>query len=612
MTQNIKNLAAILFIAVIFSAFGTYKFITGHKPEPTYKVLRIIEGDKFYIDLNKNDLEDKDELFHLNFVNSFPANYSRKTSEYAKKFDLSIVEILSLGYGAKEFSRNSLEGKFISFGEQLEDYNPEYGYRFAKIIINGEDFAKILLQNGFGFSYNPQNYDYYKKFENPKRIKENLEELILKEIMVVDENNNTYHELNCPETLKIKNPVLMPFKDIPKNFKKCEHCYLKRDFDLELENQVLKIESPEPNLRVGQIELFLINPLNYFAPTKRCRTNVCQAIIKNINAAKSEIGFAIYGFEKQDEIFDALKAAKARGVKIYGVVDTDSKGKYAYEDSQKFLKEFSLIKDDNAALMHNKFLIFDNQKVISGTMNISATGTGGYNSNTAVLINSSEIASIYKSELEQMINCKFQKKKSAATPMNLNLGGAKVSVYFSPKSDIYKNAIKPGIINASSEILVSAFYLTHKELIEDLIAAQKRGVKIKIIIDATSATNPSSKHKNLREAKIPVKIENWGGKNHEKNIAIDGKIFIIGSANFSQSGVSKNDENILIIENAQITRAYREHFMKLYNSIDDKYLKVAPHAESFESKNSCFDGVDNDFDGKIDSKDEGCKRRVLL
>ena len=30
-------------------------------------------------------------------------------------------------------------------------------------------------------------------------------------------------------------------------------------------------------------------------------------------------------------------------------------------------------------------------------------------------------------------------------------------------------------------------------------------------------------------------------------------------------------------------------------------------AESFDSIGSCFDGIDNDYDGKTDAEDEGCQ-----
>ena len=41
--------------------------------------------------------------------------------------------------------------------------------------------------------------------------------------------------------------------------------------------------------------------------------------------------------------------------------------------------------------------------------------------------------------------------------------------------------------------------------------------------------------------------------------------------------------------------------------VPDKYLKFNPKAESYESIGSCSDGVDNNFNGKIDKEDELCR-----
>ena len=146
-----------------------------------------------------------------------------------------------------------------------------------------------------------------------------------------------------------------------------------------------------------------------------------------------------------------------------------------------------------------------------------------------------------------------------------------------------------------------------RKIINALIEAKKRGVDVKIIYDAVAANSMKEKVRWLRISGVSLKVENWGGKDHEKNMVIDGKYFITGSANFSNSGMKKNDENVLIFKSSAIAGFYQKHFLDLYNSIDNKYLKFTPRAESFESGNSCYDGIDNNFDGKIDSEDIGCK-----
>ena len=104
---------------------------------------------------------------------------------------------------------------------------------------------------------------------------------------------------------------------------------------------------------------------------------------------------------------------------------------------------------------------------------------------------------------------------------------------------------------------------------------------------------------------IEVKTENYAGKMHSKTIIIDDKYSIIGSMNFSNNGEKRNDENMLIIEDKEITQFLKSSFLHLWHKIPNKYLTIDPRPESLESFGSCSDGIDNDFDGKIDSKDKG-------
>ncbi len=354
------------------------------------------------------------------------------------------------------------------------------------------------------------------------------------------------------------------------------------------------------------VEIFFINPSTVGKPSTTCKTNACKALLENINNAETSIDFALYGIEGQKDVMKALLDAKERGVKIRGVTDSRPDNTFVYYDTKDLIKNFNTVSDFNTPYMHNKFFIFDKNTVFTGTMNISNTGSGGYNANTVLLIKNEDVVKTYTDEFEQMYAGYFQKQKQNINK-KINCANGNLHIMFSPATNPYETRILPILKNAKKEIFVSIFYLTHNGIIEELINAKKRGVDVKIIYDAVGASNNKMKVKNLRENGIFLKVENWGGKNHEKNMVIDGKIFITGSANFSHSGMGRNDENILIFENSEIASFYREYFLKLYNSLDEKYLRLIPRAESFESINSCYDGVDNNFDGKIDAEDDGCK-----
>ncbi len=343
-------------------------------------------------------------------------------------------------------------------------------------------------------------------------------------------------------------------------------------------------------------------------PSNIVNTTFGKELVNLINNSKEEISFAIYGLRGQDDVLEALINAKNRGVKITGIVDSDSHDKNYYSDTHKLYEHFSIVSDHKSYIMHNKFFIFDKKIVWSGSSNISDTGTGGYNANNSMVIENKKIANIYLDEFAQMYKGKFGIWKKENSFEDIKTDESIISVYFSPKSKTYESSIKKLIQNAHKYIYIPIFYLTHKDLTEELLKAHKRGVEIKIILDASAARNKYSMHNFLREKGIGVKVENFGGKMHAKSMIIDDEYFVSGSMNFTKAGEQKNDENTIIVKNTKLAKQYKSYFLVLWDLIPNKYLYVEPNPESFESLNSCIDGIDNDFDGKIDITDELCKR----
>ena len=257
--------------------------------------------------------------------------------------------------------------------------------------------------------------------------------------------------------------------------------------------------------------------------------------------------------------------------------------------------------------MHNKFIVIDDKTLITGSMNFSSTGFSGFNTNALLVVKSEDIAKIYNQEFEQMLSGKFSENKSKITHKIVNLNGSYVTPYFSPKDKAILNSIIPIVNNSKSYIYMPAFVITHSKLANALIAAKQRGVDVKIILDATGVYSTGSKIKLLRDSKIPLKVENYAGKIHSKSMIVDDKYVVIGSMNFSNSGENKNDENVLVIQDKKLTVFYKNFFLYLWNKIPNKYLTQNPKPESKESIGSCQDGIDNDYDGKIDINDEACK-----
>ena len=113
----------------------------------------------------------------------------------------------------------------------------------------------------------------------------------------------------------------------------------------------------------------------------------------------------------------------------------------------------------------------------------------------------------------------------------------------------------------------------------------------------------------MRANGVPVKIENYAGKMHSKTMIADDKYSIIGSMNFSKSGETKNDENTIVLENAEAAKYLKRFFLYQWDRIPDKWLNGYPRAEGWESIGSCTDGIDNDYDGLTDALDTGCQSK---
>ena len=373
------------------------------------------------------------------------------------------------------------------------------------------------------------------------------------------------------------------------------------------------------------------------APESTCNRPVCQQLLGAINAAQSSIDFAIYGIRAQQHIIDALVAAQSRGVVVRGVVDSEDSTctTFGYPDTpvlQGALGAANVHCDTGPGygyIMHNKFFVFDQSTVWTGSTNISDTELGGeYNSDIAALISSYKLAAIYRGEMDEMFGGLFHKHKTDNTQHVVDgshfTDGTILKSYFSPTDHATDNAVIP-LINAATQTLdIAMFFFTSQPIADAILAAQSRGVAVRMVIDASGAANSYSKHGLLCAAGIPVKTENWGGKSHSKwavaDVGLPGSAAVVfGSMNWTASGDTENDENSLYVKNAGLAAALAGEFARQWADLAAVPTCTSVSAEGADSSvctggdcahacvsGSCCDGIDNDHDGKTDLQEEAC------
>lgn len=425
------------------------------------------------------------------------------------------------------------------------------------------------------------------------------------------------------------------------------------------------------------ITLITHDPAAQLRPEDSCVSAGCQVLVRLIDGAQSTIDFAIYGARRQSDILSAVVRARQRGVRVRGVVNRDWSNNNYYADTPLWEAQLGDIRSDyaseqrlNAAdkpfyprpkckppaafkgpvqciaydaganwivaahasldnfasdnesdgsgdrIMHHKFFVVDGRRVFTGSANISDSDIGGYSANVMLVIDSAAVAAAYGAEFEQLWAGRFHSEKKRSANTSFNVEGIPVRVLFSPQDKAVEAGVRPLLAQARSSIDLAIFYLTNKYITADLLAAQQRGVQVRVIVDATSAENGYSKHEILRAAGIQVKVEAWGGKMHAKAAAIDRKWLIAGSMNWTRAGDDTNDENTLLINSPRLAAQQHAYFEGLWRGIPERWLTDRPAPESRESGTACSDGIDNDFDGLIDSvagnADPGCSGRAAL
>lgn len=545
------SLFIILILFILFSIFIS-------NFENKFEVLEVYNPSQAGIDFNKNGQIDNEEVINLK-VN-------------LKKFKTD-EEQFAYDYFAKEYSTNILKNKKVKYNSNKND-----------IEINGQS--------------------YVESFNNHEIILKNLDNL-----RILNLKSKKYHRLSCKYGRMSHDYIIIKKSDIPKDAKECKVCRVTKPVKQAPE----KVNNTMATLDTGSVKVAFTDLTKTLKPDESCGTDICKLLKYNIDKSKFSIDMAIYGYNNIPKIKQALINAQSRGVKIRMVYDIDNNNKNYYPDTLPLLNLIKETSCDNTNpatkpfIMHNKFIIFDDKTVFTGSANISPSDLSNYNSNAFIIVKSEKVAQLYKNEFNQMLSGNFHNAKTKTPNNRFVIGATEMSVYFSPQDNTITSQIIPLINGSKNSIYMPTFLITHKGLTNALISAKNRGVKIKIIVDAANANSKYSQHKKLREAGIDVKVENYAGKMHSKTIVIDRETVVIGSMNFSKSGEIKNDENTIILKNPQIAEFFINQFNIIWNKIPDKYLKLNISAESKDSIGSCFDGVDNNFDGKIDKQDAGCQ-----
>ena len=118
------------------------------------------------------------------------------------------------------------------------------------------------------------------------------------------------------------------------------------------------------------------------------------------------------------------------------------------------------------------------------------------------------------------------------------------------------------LIEQSKEYIdVSVYSINNKKLVDALIRAYRRGIKLRVLTDKVQAAGKSSKIWDLIAAGVPLRVHTHKRIMHTKVAIYDGKSVSSGSFNWTEPAVHKNEEVCdIFVDDPQYTAQHQKLF----------------------------------------------------
>jgi len=320
-------------------------------------------------------------------------------------------------------------------------------------------------------------------------------------------------------------------------------------------------------------------------------------LIDRINATENTIDVAIYSFNLPS-VADALIAAYDRGVQIRFIYDN----RYPYQTQVTRIEDHGIWVIDDAfgsnsgdGIMHHKLWIFDagssdpaDPWVFSGSWNLTTTGTNT-DAQNVIMIQDQALAAVCTHEFNEMWGSeywfpdagesRFGPNKLDDTPKLFNVDGTEIELYFAP-SDPWLAEMVNTVEAADYHSYFCILSFTRYDLSNAMEArhVDVPGFAVRGVFDVSEGGNPYSEYHSMIgggdypwDPPADVWLDDESGTLHHKYMILDADTgsdpcVVTGSANWSTSANESNDENVLIVHDAETANWYLQEFAERYHN----------------------------------------------
>jgi phosphatidylserine/phosphatidylglycerophosphate/cardiolipin synthase-like enzyme len=219
---------------------------------------------------------------------------------------------------------------------------------------------------------------------------------------------------------------------------------------------------------------------------------------------------------------------------------------------------------NTSGLMHSKFCILDDKRVLTGSHNPTA---GNQNKDNIIIIDSKYIVENYKREFENLKTGKLGAEKNKVKYSKIIYNNYTLENYFCPQDGCQKQILEE-LNAANSSIYFLTFTFTDKEIAKVLVDKKKAGLDVRGVIESYQGRTYWV-YPQLNASGIQIILDNEKTLQHSKVFIIDNRTVITGSFNPTRSADTVNDENIIILQQPNIVDEYLGEFDYLFVALNE-------------------------------------------
>lgn len=164
---------------------------------------------------------------------------------------------------------------------------------------------------------------------------------------------------------------------------------------------------------------------------------------------------------------------------------------------------------------------------------------------------------------------------ASALWLTLSTGAAvaapSIDVGFSPEGSAQQLVLRT-LNDAHDSIRLMGYSFTSPEVVKSLVAAQRRGVDVRVVVDEKGNRSKAS-HAAMNvvvNAGIPLRTNDQYKIMHDKVIITDGQNVELGSFNYSRSAAENNSENALVVRGVPaLAQTYLTHWQSRWDGGTD-------------------------------------------